>query len=180
MRTLSNSGFSGVSQKDLKSLISKKEALEKELKRLEKKAEWERKNRLKVKEKLQDLSKLNPNDKVLKSMTRGVPGRPPIETDQPALLSTILGKWILEFIVSYLEKIISFFLEIVQPSSLADERRRSEMIRSVRTLDDLQSGLESLGFELSRATTYLRLMPRKGNTIHGKRHVKTVPVKLLR
>ena len=91
MRTLSNLGFSGVSQKDLKNLIARKEGLEKELKRLEKKAEWERNNRIKIKGKLEDLSKSNPNDKVLKSMTRGVIGRPRIELDQPALLSTILG-----------------------------------------------------------------------------------------
>ena len=93
-------------------------------------------------------------------MNRGIQGRPRIETDQPQLFSTIL--------------------DIVQASSSAEEKRKSERIRSVKTLDDLQSELESLNFKLSRSTTYLRLLPRKGNTIEAKRHVKTVPVKLLR
>ena len=61
-------------------------------------------------------------------MNRSTPGRPPIETDQPQLLSTIL--------------------DIVEASSSTDERRRSGMIRSVRTLDDLQSELQNLGFNL--------------------------------
>ena len=94
-------------------------------------------------------------------MNRGTPGRPRIETDQPKLLSTIL--------------------DIVQASSSADDRRRSEMIRSVRTLSDLQSKLKNdFGFNLSRSATYLRLMPRRGDNLEAKRHVKTVPVKLLR
>ena len=94
-------------------------------------------------------------------MNRRVPGRPRIEEDQPQLLSTIL--------------------DIVQATSAADPRRRTEMIRSVRTLDDLVSELKgTFGYNISRNATYCRLLPKKGNTSEGKRHVKTVPVKLLR
>ena len=100
------------------------------------------------------------NAKLLKFMNREKPGRPRIEEDQPQLLSTIV--------------------DIVQASSSADERRRSERIKSVKTLDDLQSELVEHGFNLSRSTTYLRLLPRRGNTLEAKRHVQTVPVKLLR
>ena len=137
------------------------EEKEKELKRLQKKCDWEKNKRLRVKETLKSLSQANEeNANALKFMNRGIQGRPRIETDQPQLFSTIL--------------------DIVQASSSAEEKRKSERIRSVKTLDDLQSELESLNFKLSRSTTYLRLLPRKGNTIEAKRHVKTVPVKLLR
>ena len=93
-------------------------------------------------------------------MNRPPPGRPPIETDQPQLLSTIL--------------------DIVEASSSTDERRRSGMIRSLKTLDDLQSALKNAGFNLSRSATYCRLLPKRGNTKEAKRHVVTVPVRLLR
>ena len=50
----------------------------------------------------------------------------------------------------------------------------------MRTLDDLHSALEEKGFKLSRAATYYRLMPANVNDKDAKRHVNTVPVKLLR
>ena len=158
---MDNSGLSIISQKDLKDLITKKEEKEKNVKRLQRKAEWQKQNRIKVKDTLKKLTeKSEENAKALKFMTRDTPGRPRIETDQPQLFSTIL--------------------DIVQASSSADEKRRSETIRSVKTLDDLVSELKSLNFTLSRNATYCRLLPRRGNTLEAKRHVKTVPVKLLR
>ena len=51
---------------------------------------------------------------------------------------------------------------------------------AVATLDDLLSELKNLGFLLSRSATYLRLLPGRGNTSEGYRHVQTVPVKLTR
>ena len=50
----------------------------------------------------------------------------------------------------------------------------------MRTLDDLHFELTNLGFRLSRSAVYLRLVPRRGDLREGKRHVQTVPVKLLR
>ena len=44
----------------------------------------------------------------------------------------------------------------------------------------LESELTKLGFKLSRSATHLRLLPRRGNTLEGKRHVQTVPVRLIR
>ena len=49
---------------------------------------------------------------------RNHPGRPRLEIDQPENLSTTI--------------------KIVQNSSAADERRRTECLRSVSTLNDLQ------------------------------------------
>ena len=55
-----------------------------------------------------------------------------------------------------------------------------EVFRTVRTLDDLHSKLRNLGFRLNRSVVYLSLVSRRGDSREGKRHVQTVPVKLLR
>ena len=98
--------------------------------------------------------------KILKNFNRNVTGRPRQELDQPELLSAIV--------------------QIVENSSAAHDRRRSEVLRTVTTLDDLAEEMKKLGFTLSRSALYLRLLPRRGNTLEGKRHVQTAPVILLR
>lgn len=62
----------------------------------------------------------------------------------------------------------------------ADSRRRSEMIRSCKSLDDLHMELTNLGINISRSATYIRLLPRNSHTEEGKRHINTVPIKLCR
>ena len=82
----------------MKKLVDEKKSLEKQLKRLKRKAKWEKERRLKVRDTIVGLSKSSEeNAKALKSMTREVPGRPRIETDQPQLLKTILGEFGLIF-----------------------------------------------------------------------------------
>lgn len=83
-----------------------------------------------------------------------------METDQPELLKAIVN--------------------IAKVGAAADERRRTDKIRTCKTLDDLQEELEKIGFKLSRSATYLRLLPRNDRSNEGKRHVVTVPVKLCR
>ena len=97
---------------------------------------------------------------LLRLFNRKENGRPQIEYDQPELLSTIA--------------------KIVEASSATDDRCRMECLRTVTTLDDLHSELKSLGFSVSRSATYLRLLPSRGSTSEGYRHVQTVPVKLTR
>ena len=97
---------------------------------------------------------------IFKRHNRQVTGRPRKEVDQPDLLSTIVN--------------------IVQATSATDDRRRTETLRSLTTLDDLHKELTDLGFNLSRSAVYPRLLPRRGYSREGKRHVQTVPVKLLR
>ena len=63
-------------------------------------------------------------------------------------------------------------------SSSAAHDRRNEMIRTVKTLDQLTEALNREGFELKRSSVYLHLLPRCHKTIEGKRHVSTAPVKL--
>ena len=58
-RAMNNSGLGNISQKDLQDLITKKEEKEKELKRLQKKCDWEKNKRLRVKETLKSLSQAN-------------------------------------------------------------------------------------------------------------------------
>ena len=96
----------------------------------------------------------------LTQFNQNLPGRPRFEIDQPELLSTII--------------------KFVQNSSAADERKRTESLRSVSTLDDLQKELTKMGFNLSRSALYIHLLPRRGNTSEGKKHVNRVPLKLLR
>lgn len=88
------------------------------------------------------------------------PGRPSLETEQPELLKTIT--------------------EIAMFGASADERRRCEITRTCRTLDDLLEKLIQLGYKISRSGLYLRIIPRKSNSIEGKKHVTTAPVKLRR
>ena len=76
-------------------------------------------------------------------------------------------------------ELISAFAKIVITGFAAHELRRSEVIRTVKTLDQLTAALRSEGFDLRRSSIYLRLIPRNDFSIEGKRHVNTAPVKLL-
>lgn len=87
-------------------------------------------------------------------------GRPRLEVEQPELLRTITN--------------------LVTFGATADAKRRSEALGSCKTLADLHSELKSLGYTISKSATYLRLLPRNHKTTEGKKHVRTVPVRLLR
>lgn len=135
-------------------------ALRKEIKKHEREMVRHRKRRLQNKKNIEKACVTNPELK--KSLNvRGTVGSPRIEDDQPFLLQTIV--------------------DLALHGSAAHERRRDETIRTVTTLDNLVDKLrEDYGYNLSRSATYLRLLPRKSNSIQGKRHVNTVPVKLIR
>ena len=62
--------------------------------------------------------------------------------------------------------------------SAAHYRRRNEMIRTVRTLDQLTEALNRKSFELKRSSAYFHLFPRNHRTTEEKRHVATAPIKL--
>jgi len=87
-------------------------------------------------------------------------GRPSENTLQPGLLEAII--------------------ELSLRGAGAHERRRAETLNSCRTLDDLTRELKTMGFNLSRSGTYLRLMPRNWTTTEGQKHITTVNVKLRR
>lgn len=127
------------------------------LKRKISNAERQKKQREKKKNLFQELCEENP-DVIKKIKLTNSFGRPRLEIEQPELLKTIV--------------------EIAMFGCGADDRRRSDVMRSCKTLDDLHAELKKNGFTLSRSATYLRLIPRSSNILEGKRHVQTVPVKL--
>ena len=69
---------------------------------------------------------------------------------------------------------------IAIPGSAAHERRRNEVIRTVKSLDQLTEALHQEGYDLKRSSVYLHLLPKNSRTIEGKRHVYTAPVKLFK
>ena len=74
--------------------------------------------------------------KDLKTFNSGETGRPRVEADHPELLSTII--------------------KIVENQSTADNRRRTENLRTVKTLADLTKELHQMEHTLSRSAVYLR------------------------
>ena len=78
------------------------------------------------------------------------------------------------------DDLIKTITDIALKGSATDDRRRTEIIRTVKTLDDLVDELTKYGFHLSRSAVYLRLLPSRSLSTEGKRHTKTAPVKLIR
>ena len=74
----------------------------------------------------------------------------------------------------------SAIAKILITGSAAHGGQRSEVIRKVKTLDQLTAALCSEGFDLRRSSFYPQLISRNVCSIEGKRHVDTSPVKLLR
>lgn len=60
------------------------------------------------------------------------------------------------------------------------QRGRTKTLRSLTTLGNLHKELIDLRSKLSRTAVCLRLLPRRGDSREGKRHMQTVPVKLLK
>ena len=60
-----------------------------------------------------------------------------------------------------------------------EKKRRSEIIRTVKTLDQLTEALNREGYSSKRSSVYLRLLPRNSLTKEGGRHITTAPVKLI-
>ena len=100
------------------------------------------------------------NAEKLKSVTRDGPGRPPLEESYPHLHEAIV--------------------RIASSLAGADSKRRTDILEACHTLDDLRATLIKDGILLSRSALYLRLAPRRTNSSEGKRHVRTVPVKIRR
>lgn len=96
--------------------------------------------------------------KELKIRYENKQGRPRIEDDQPEFLRVIA--------------------EIGTFGASAGPRRRTENVRSCKTLEGMHKKLLEMGYTYCKTTTYYRLLGRNRNSIEGKRHVVTVPVKL--
>ena len=68
-------------------------------------------------------------------------------------------------------------LDIATIGAATSDKRREDLFRSVRTLDDLHKALSDLGFQIGRTTLYRRLLPKSQSSVEAKRHVRTVPVR---
>ena len=75
-------------------------------------------------------------------------------------------------------ELIEAICQTAIPDSAAHERRRNEVIRTVKLLDQLTERLNQEGYDLKRPTIYLHLLPKNSRTIEGKRYIHTAPVKL--
>lgn len=71
-------------------------------------------------------------------------------------------------------------VQIASAGASAHVRRRAETIKTPQTVSELHEALLERGFELSRTSTYRRLVPRRLNSKEGKRHVNFEPVKRLK
>lgn len=147
----------GNEQGKINKLQSKIEALRKKLKAMELHTASNKKYRETIKQKLMEKPS---TDGSQTTKISNLPGRPRLENNQPELLKTIA--------------------DVAMFGASAEERRRCEVVRSCRSLDDLHEVLKELGYSLSRTALYLRLLPKRSNSIEGKRHVSTVAVKLKR
>lgn len=78
------------------------------------------------------------------------------------------------------DALIEAITRIAIQGSAAHERRRQDVIRSVKTIDQLTVALQQEGFDIKRSTVYLRVIPRFALSREGKRHVNVAPVKLFR
>ena len=137
---------------------TKLEVEQKNLRKLMKPSDRQKNFRERLKKKLLKRSKDNLDDADL--APREKPGQPKIIESQPLLLKAIVD------IVSY--------------GSSADDRRRSDKLITCQTLTQLTEELKSMGFNLSRSATYYHLFSRRADSIDGKRHIDTMPGKLIR
>lgn len=133
-----------IGKEELKQKRAKKTELKKKLKRLEANRVSSAHHRMKIKERLGALSTQS------EGTSSSKPGRPKLIDSQPDLL------------------------DLAEDGCAAHNRRRTDDIRTLKTLNDLHKALEERGFQISRSSVFTH------RSINGKRHIDTVPVRLLR
>ena len=147
--------------KAIEPLKKKLHAEKQKLRDLENDSRRKQKSRAKFKEVIKDVSEEHPEvGEKLKHFNRGQTGRPRLEIDQPELHEAILS--------------------IVNQNCSTDERRRTETLNTPTTVKSLTGQLNAAGYKIKRSATYCRLLPKCSTAGDGKRHIQTVPVKILR
>ena len=143
----------------IKTVTEERDKIKKELKIRKQKTAASHRFRTKKKE-FEEKVKRDYPDLAANLKLRETVGRPRLEVDQPGILEDLL--------------------RIATIGSACADKRRDDLFRSVKTTDDLHKAITDLGYKVSRSGLYLRLLPRDQTTQEGKRHVKTIPVKLVR
>ena len=143
----------------IKTLEDTRAGMEKTLKLKKQHVEAQQRARSRKKSNIEKLQQEYP-EIAAKLKSKETPGCPRIESDQPDLLKDIL--------------------EIATIGAACSDKRREELFRTVKTLDDLKSTITDLGYNISRTALYYRLLPKNSSSIASGRHVKTVPVRLVR
>ena len=124
-------------EKQLNILLKQKKTKTSKLKHLQNHACAQKRLREKQKKKMRAITESYLDaGHVLKKVFREDSGRPPIDDAYPDLLSTIE--------------------EIAAAGGAGDDRRRTEVVRSCLTLDDLREQLKAKGYDIKRTTLYYR------------------------
>eukprot|EP01083_Nonionella_stella_P205674 748759_1 len=130
--------------------------LKKKLKRLQNNAEAQQKRTANKNEKLKIYNKEHPED--TNFIVKDAPGRPNVER--------------------YFPHFGSVLMDIVNEFCATDPKRRSEQLTYCDSLASFTSKVNEMGFDINQQTLYLRLIPRRKSSIHGRTHIRTIPVKL--
>ena len=119
----------------------------------------QRQGRAEKKQMIAELADKSPtNAAKLRKFMNISPGRLPLENLYPHMHQAII--------------------DLLMVGAYADSRRRTDVLNSCKTLDDLHVALRNGCYILSRQALYFRLIPQRADSQEGKRHVRTVPVKL--
>ena len=100
--------------------------------------------------------KSSKNAAKLRVFTNKLSGRQPLENLFPDLHQTII--------------------DLVTIKAAIDSHKRTDVLNSFKTLDDLHAALRKEGYVLSRQALYLRLLPRRADSQEGKLHMRTAPL----
>lgn len=151
--------LSEAQKKEIANKRKRKNEVVKDIKKLVDSRNRQKKLRIERKEGFEQILSENPELRGKLRLKERI-GRPAIIEEQPEILNAIV-------------KIAMF-------GSAAEDRRRMETLNSVKTLDELLVELQKIGFKLSRSALYYHLMPANSRTIDGKKHINTVPVRLIK
>ncbi len=160
---LSNTvGYNEENKRSMKELEKERENIKKKLRKKETDVKAQQKFRARKAEVLHELKEANPDiaAKLAKLEYKKERGRPPVEDELHGLHEAILS--------------------IVTPDAGADEKRRTALFNSVKTLEGLHAALNERGYCLSKTATYYRLMPSNAHHKDAQRHKHTVPITLSR
>ena len=158
--SLKDSGFTiSKNKKGLEDYKNKLKVVKQKLRNLISNSQKQRKRHAVKKQMIAELADKSPvNSAKLRKFVNKLQGRQPHENLYPDLRLDII--------------------DLATVGAGSDSRRQTDVLNSCKTLDDLHATLRKEGYILRIRALYFRLIPRSADSQEGKRHVRTVPVKL--